>query len=63
MNRTIYFPDTNFFLQYRDAPEIPWREVTAAPEVVLMVCPTVQGEIDDLKGDGNARRAGRARKV
>lgn len=60
---TILFPDSNFFLQFRDPAEVPWAEIVKDDEITLMVCRVVQGEIDDLKGNGNARRAGRARKV
>lgn len=59
----ILFPDTNFFLQFQDPAEIPWADIGAGGDVTLMVCRAVQGEIDDLKGNGNARRAARARKV
>lgn len=59
----ILFPDTNFFLQFRDPAEIPWADVGAGGDVTLMVCRAVQSEIDDLKGNDNARRAARARKV
>ena len=59
----LLFPDTNFFLQCQAPAEIAWRDVTADDEVRLMVCRTVQGEIDRLKGDGKGRRSDRARKV
>jgi hypothetical protein len=60
----ILFPDTNFFLQFRDPAELPWREIVGdVEELRLLVCRTVQSEIDRLKGDGRDRRAERARKA
>lgn len=59
----LLFPDTNFLLQFRHPAEIPWSEITADPEVRLLISRTVQNEVDRFKGDGNARRAEQARKV
>lgn len=55
------FPDTNFFLHFKKASEIKWAEITNALEIRLVVCRQVQRELDALKGNGNARRADRAR--
>jgi hypothetical protein len=57
----ILFPDTNVFLQCRALHEMPWREAVAAGAVDLWIAAPVQDEIDRLKGDGNQRRARRAR--
>lgn len=59
----LIFPDTNFFLQCKAPAEIPWCDVTEDDEVRLVVCRTVQGEIDRFKGDGRGRRSDRARTV
>lgn len=56
----IFSPDTNFFLQCRDASDLPWRDL-GQQEIVLIVSRTVLKEIDGLKQDGNGRRAKRAR--
>lgn len=61
MSVVTYFPDTNFLLQCRMPAELPWRGVTEATEVHLVVVPEVGREIDRHKGGGNARRARRAR--
>lgn len=53
--------DTNFFLQYRQAKELPWSEITDAEEVELLVSPPVQDELDRQKSDSNTRRQKRAR--
>lgn len=58
-----FAPDTNFFLQCKWPDELDWTLVTQAKEIVLISMRDVQREIDELKGDGNHRRAGRARKV
>jgi hypothetical protein len=59
--RLILFPDTNVFLQCRALHEVPWGDVTQVQEIELLVGSPVQNEIDRLKGDGNARRARRAK--
>jgi hypothetical protein len=56
--------DTNLFLQCRNLPELPWSELADGQDlVVLMVPRAVQRELDQLKQDGNSRRASRARKA
>lgn len=59
----IYAPDTNFFIQCKDAIEIEWSLVCDAEEVVLVVLNEVHREIDRLKNGGNARRARRAKVI
>ena len=58
-----FFPDSNFFFQFKDARELDWSLVTDANEIKLHVARTVHQEIDRHKGGGNARRADRARKT
>ena len=57
----IFAPDTNFFLQCHPADKIDWKQVTQAPDVVLLVVREVRKELDRLKSGGNQRRAKRAR--
>lgn len=57
----IFAPDTNFFLQCLPVDKIDWRQVTQAPDVVLLVVREVRKELDRLKSGGNQRRAKRAR--
>jgi PIN domain len=57
----IFFADTNLFLQCKALPQINWVEVTAGQDIAVLVPAAVQREIDRLKGDGNGRRALRAR--
>lgn len=61
--RAIYAPDTNFFIQCKDAVEIDWSLVGDADSVLLVVLNEVHREIDKLKSGGNARRAKRARAI
>lgn len=58
-----FAPDSNFFLHCRQPEELDWSLATEAGEIVLIPMRTVQREIDNLKGQGNQRRAARARKV
>jgi hypothetical protein len=57
----ILFADTNLFLQCKTLPQLNWVEVTVGQDVAVLVPAAVQREIDRLKGDGNGRRALRAR--
>lgn len=59
----IYAPDTNFFIQCKDAAEIDWPLVNDAEKIVLVVLNEVHREIDRLKSGGNTRRARRAKVV
>lgn len=58
----ILFPDTHFFLHFRDAPELPWGEITSDDEVRLVVCRTIQREIDRKEHELRGRPQKRARK-
>lgn len=57
------FPDTNVFIQCRPLEEFDWSEWADFEEVYLIVCRTVQREIDRQKTHGNDRVAQRARKT
>lgn len=59
----IYAPDTNFFIQCKDAAEIDWSLVGDADKVLLVVLNEVHREIDRLKSGGNTRRARRAKAI
>lgn len=61
--RAIFAPDTNFFLQCKDADQLDWSLVCEAPSVLIVVLREVQKEIDRLKNGGNTRRSARARKL
>lgn len=62
--RTLsFFPDTNLFIQCRPLEELDWSEWADFEEVHLIVCRTVQREIDRQKHYGNGRVAQRARKT
>jgi PIN domain len=57
-------PDVNLFLQCRAIESLPWTEVAAADAVVTVYTGRkIQEEIDNLKSDGNQRRARRARET
>lgn len=58
-----YAPDTNFFLQFKPAEDLPWSEVTDTAEIELIVLADVLGELDKHKNGGNERRAQRSRSV
>jgi PIN domain len=63
LSRLILFADTNVFLQCRALHEVPWGDAVQADEIELVIGAPVQDEIDRLKGDGNSRRARRARET
>jgi len=50
-------------LQCRALHELPWGDAIQADEIELLIGAPVQDEIDRLKGDGNSRRARRAREA
>ncbi len=58
-----FFPDTNLFIQCRPLEELDWPEWADFEEIHLIVCRTVQREIDQRKNRGNDRSAQRARKT
>lgn len=57
----LLFPDTNFFLHCKDASSLNWVDITRDLHIKLMVCRTIQRELDRLKQDGNPRRSKKAR--
>ncbi|WP_194164523.1 PIN domain-containing protein [Microvirga thermotolerans] len=57
----VFFVDTNFFIQGADPNAMPWREVTDADEILLIISRPVQEELDRQKGEGRGRRGRRAR--
>ena len=59
---TLYvFPDTNLFIQCHPLEQLNWAELGAYDEIRLIVCRTVQREIDRNKDRGNDRVGKRAR--
>lgn len=58
-----FFPDTNLFIQCRSLKELDWSEWADFEEVHLIICHTVQREIDQQKHRRNGRVAQRARKT
>ena len=57
------FPDTNVFIQCRPMQDLDWSEWSGFEEIHLLVCRTVQREIDNQKNRGNDRVGRRARKI
>ena len=57
------FPDSNLFLHYRALEEIEWTTYRDFDHVKIIVCRTVQREIDKLKDGRDGRRTRRARKA
>ncbi|MFC1712714.1 PIN domain-containing protein [Candidatus Poribacteria bacterium] len=55
------FIDTNIFLQYRSFTEIDWAKELEADRVVLVVCSTVLGELDEKKAPTSDNRRTRQR--
>ena len=61
---TVYlFADSNLFLHYKPLHEIDWSKLGDFDEIEVVVCPTVQREIDALKDRREGRRSDRARKA
>ena len=61
---TLYlFADSNLFLHYKPLHQIDWSELGAFDDIEIVVCRTVQREIDELKGGREGRRSGRARRA
>jgi len=56
-----YVPDTNFFIQFRMAQELPWSELTDDDHVQLILVDGVISELDRHKAGGNERRSRRSR--
>lgn len=61
MERAVFFPDTNLFIQCRSLGELDWSLVSEAPVIELLVSRPVQTEIDRQKGKGAGRLGKRAR--
>ncbi|MBI4920152.1 MAG: hypothetical protein HY834_00245 [Devosia nanyangense] len=59
--RIVLVCDTNLLLQCPPLHELRWQELGNFDEIDIVVSRPVQKEIDYLKGDGNGRRAKRAR--
>ena len=57
------FPDSNLFLHYKALNEIEWSKFRDFDQVDIVVCRTVQREIDKLKDGRDGRRTQRARKA
>ena len=55
------FPDTNLFIQCHPLDQLNWSELGAYDEIRLIVCRTVQREIDRNKDRGNDRIGKRSR--
>ena len=62
-NVVYLFPDTNLFIQCRPLDQLDWSDWSEFDQVNLIVCRTVQREIDSLKNRGYGRAAKRARKT
>ncbi len=57
----VLFPDTNLFVQCLPLEQLPWADLGEFAEIQLIVCRTVQAEIDKHKNQGSHRLAKRAR--
>ena len=59
---TLYlFADSNLFLHYKALHEIDWSRLGDFDDIEVVVCRTVQREIDALKDGREGRRSARAR--
>lgn len=62
MKPVLYlFPDTNVFLQCKPLEQTSWESFGQWERIEVVVTRPVQTEIDALKGNGNSRRAAKAR--
>lgn len=57
--KALYAPDTNFFLQFRQASDVTWKDLTPADEVELVILLAVLRELDNH----NHGPAGRKRRA
>lgn len=57
--KALYAPDTNFFLQFRQASDVAWKDLTPADEVELVILLAVLRELDNH----NHGPAGRKRRA
>ena len=61
---TLYlFADSNLFLHYKPLHQIEWSQIGGFDVVEVVVCRTVQREIDALKDGREGRRTDRARRA
>ena len=61
---TLYlFADSNLFLHYKPLNQIDWSTLSDFDDIEVVVCRTVQREIDALKDGREGRRSDRARRV
>ena len=61
---TLYlFADSNLFLHYKPLHQIEWSQIGGFDDVEVVVCRTVQREIDALKDGREGRRTDRARRA
>ena len=63
MSILYLFADTNLFLHYKALNEIDWSVYSDFDQIEIVVCRTVQREIDRLKDGRDGRRSQRARKA
>ena len=63
MATTYFIADTNLFLQYKALDEVDWRLLDHLDDIEVVVCRTVQREIDSLKYGREGRRSKRARRA
>ena len=61
---TLYlFADSNLFLHYKSLKQIDWSRLGNFDDIEVVVCRTVQRELDALKDGRAGRRSDRARKA
>ena len=63
MSTVHLFADSNLFLQCKPLHEIDWSKLGKFDDIEVVVCRTVQLEIDKLKDRREGRRSDRARKA
>ena len=63
MRKLYFIPDTNLFIQCRALEELDWPLWAEFDEICLVVCRSVQREIDNLKNKGKGRVVKKARKA
>ena len=61
--KLVLFPDTNVFIQCHPLENLDWSEWIEFQEIHLMVCRTVQREVDEQKSHGRDRVARQAQKA
>ena len=63
MPNLYLFADSNLFLHYKPLHEIDWPKLGDFDDIEIVVCRTVQREIDELKDRREGRRSDRARRA